>query len=39
MLLLSMDAEKTVLHATWHPQHDAIFTVSFDRTIGLSTFR
>ncbi|CAH0479501.1 unnamed protein product [Peronospora belbahrii] len=30
---------KTVLHATWHPRYDAMFSVSHDRTIGLLTFR
>ncbi|CAI5711120.1 unnamed protein product [Hyaloperonospora brassicae] len=30
---------KTVLHATWHPRYDAMFTVSHDRTLGLLTFR
>ncbi|KAI9994040.1 hypothetical protein PInf_016599 [Phytophthora infestans] len=30
---------KTVLHATWHPRYDAMFSVSHDRTLGLLTFR
>lgn len=31
--------EKMVLHATWHPRYDAMFTVSSDRNLGLLTFR
>uniref|UniRef100_K3WWK4 Uncharacterized protein n=1 Tax=Globisporangium ultimum (strain ATCC 200006 / CBS 805.95 / DAOM BR144) TaxID=431595 RepID=K3WWK4_GLOUD len=31
--------QKTVLHATWHPRYNAIFSVSNDRTLGLLTFR
>jgi hypothetical protein len=31
--------EKQVLHATWHPRYDAMFSVSHDRTLGLLTFR
>ncbi|KAG1689443.1 hypothetical protein DVH05_002244 [Phytophthora capsici] len=30
---------KTVLHATWHPRYDAMFSVSHDRTLGMLTFR
>ncbi|KAL4175362.1 hypothetical protein KRP22_000330 [Phytophthora ramorum] len=30
---------KTVLHATWHPRYDAMFSVSHDRMLGLMTFR
>ncbi|DAZ97449.1 TPA: hypothetical protein N0F65_009900 [Lagenidium giganteum] len=30
--------QKQVLHATWHPRYDALFSVSNDRNIGLLTF-
>lgn len=36
---LTVSAEKMVLHATWHPRYDAMFTVSSDRNLGLLTFR
>jgi WD40 repeat protein len=36
---VSLCADKTVLHATWHPRYDAMFSVSHDRTLGLLTFR
>ncbi|TMW57635.1 hypothetical protein Poli38472_003560 [Pythium oligandrum] len=31
--------QKQVLHATWHPRYDAMFSVSHDRSLGLLTFR
>ncbi|KAJ0394810.1 hypothetical protein P43SY_008595 [Pythium insidiosum] len=31
--------QKQVLHATWHPRYDAMFSVSHDRNLGLLTFR
>ncbi|TYZ64010.1 hypothetical protein PybrP1_001228 [[Pythium] brassicae (nom. inval.)] len=31
--------QKTVLHATWHPRYNALFTVSNDRLLGLLTFK